>query len=139
MADIKKIGRLCPYNGHGSKINLKISTTPGMVAGAEFKLYKSASLQYLKFWKIGAQDGESASLELNVEPLLLNKHILTWQILICGKRIDVFDGTLTLEFFQDGNLLKTNTPTIWTFNNIPPCSVKQYEKFTESLVFVTKT
>jgi len=136
--DSQNINRLCPYSIEGDIIIIQIEASPEIVVGAEFKLYKKDSLDYLKTWKIGCQDGEVSRIGIDRDVHLINKHILTWQILCCTKVVDKFKGKINLDFFQDGKKLKCNIPTFWNLDNIPPCAIKRYSKFTESLLFVAR-
>ncbi len=138
MLNYEQIPRLLPYDIDGKPIIIEFKAGSGLVAGAEFKLYKKDSLNYLKFWKIGSQDNEASRLVIERDSKLLNKHALTWQILCCTKNIETYNGIITIDFYQGDKKLKPNIPTLRELDNIPPCAVKRYIKFTEALLFIAR-
>lgn len=138
MVDHDKINRYLPYELEGEPLIIVFKAGPGLVAGAEFKLYKKDSLNYLKTWKIGSQDGEENRIVIERDVKLLNKHALTWQVLCCAKDVDTYDGLINIDFYQGEKKLKPNIPTVRELENLPPCAIKRYSKFTEAILFVAR-
>lgn len=138
MIDHDKINRFLPYELEGDPIIIVLRAGIGLVAGAEFKLYKKDSLNYLKTWKIGSQDGEESRLVIERDTKLINKHALTWQVLVCSKDVETYKGIITIDFYQGEKKLKPNISTIREMSNLPPCAIKRYDKFTEALLFVAR-
>jgi len=136
--DNLKIVRYCPYDLNAGSIFIKLSTSDGITAGAEFKLYKKDSLNYINIWKLKSKDGNPDIVEIDKPLLLLNKHIITWQVLYCSSQIDIYDGIIYIDFIQDENKLKSNIPTEKIVKNVPPCAIKRFDKFTDSLMFIAK-
>ena len=138
MIEHDKINRYLPYELEGDPLIIVLRVAEGLVAGAEFKLYKKDSMSYLKSWKLGSQDGEEARVVIERDTKLLNKHALTWQVLCCTKDVDIYKGLITIEFYQGEKKLKPNIPTNREMNDLPPCAIKRYNKFTEALLFVAR-
>ena len=138
MIDHDKINRFLPFDLEGEPLIIVFKAGPGLVAGAEFKLYKKDSLNYLRTWKIGSQDGEETRIVIERDVKLLNKHAITWQVLVCSKDVETYKGFITIDFYQGEKKLKPNVPTTREFDNLPPCAIKRYSKFTEALLFVAR-
>lgn len=138
MTETIQINRFLPYQFKGDPILVAIRASPGLVAGAEFKLYKKDSTNYLRTWKIGSQDGEESKLIIERDTMLLNKHVFTWQVLYCSKDVATIDGYIYIDFYQGGNQIRPNIPTYKEVDNLPPCAIKRYSKFTGSLIFVAR-
>ncbi|HRP02946.1 MAG TPA: hypothetical protein PLE30_09905 [Candidatus Kapabacteria bacterium] len=138
MFDFNQIKRFLPYEMTNEPISIVLKASEGLVVGAEFKLYKKESLNYLKTWKIGCQDGEETKIVIERDTKLINKHALTWQVLCCVKDVAIYDGIVHIDFFQGDRKLRPNIPTLREMQNLPPCAIKRYNKFTEALLFVAR-
>ncbi len=134
-----KISRICLFEVEKGPIIIKLQASANIVAGIDFKIYRPDVDEHFKQWKMGVQNTTALEQALPADVTILNKCILTWQILVCGRDLETTAGTVNFAITQKGNNCRINIPTTWNFTDIPPCAVKAYSKITESLVFMLKT
>ena len=137
--DRNKISRICLYEAERGPLTIKLQASANIVAGIDFKIYRPDVDEHFKQWKMGVQNTTLLEQALPADVLILNKCILTWQILVCGRDLETTAGTVHFSFAQKEHHCRINIPTSWNFTDIPPCAVKAYSKITESLIFMIKT
>ncbi len=137
--DKKILSRYCIYEKGKGYLSIKLQVSDDIVAGIDFKLYKPDSDIHFKQWKMGAKNSTPQELRIPVDTIILNKCVLTWQILSCSKVLKNEIGTVQFEISQQDKNCKITIPTLWQFTDLPPCAVKAYSKVTESLLFILKT
>ncbi len=137
--DRSKLSRYCVFDMDKGPLSIKLQISNDTVAGIDFKLYRPDLDIHFKQWKMGAQNNTIQELKLPADVTILNKCILTWQILVCSKVLANEDGTVQFDISQKEQNCKITIPTLWHFNELPPCAVKAYSKVTESLMFILKT
>lgn len=139
MSD-KSLDRICIFDPANGSISIRLISDLELVIGLDFKIYTPDGKTSLLDGRFGTQNGIEAVKKIRIdEDIDLNKHIITWQILCCIKKVELSTGTVVIEMLQNNQALKMNIPCIYNFKNIPPCVTKHYVNHTESLIFVRKS
>ena len=136
--DDGKLSRICILKKDKGLITITLKVSKSLLAGAEFKLYKSKDEKYYAAWKMACKDEDTVEFVLKKRPEDINRHILTWQILLCSMDPKVFEGFTEVNVLQERLPCKINIPTRREMDNIPPCKINKSDKFTESLMFIIR-
>jgi len=133
-----KFERFCVIEPLRNEFSVQLTTSPGIVVGAEFNLYKPDESQPTKSWKMGIQKNETVYKIITDNAKELDKYVLAWQILYCTDKLNIAEGQLELRFSQAGMNCTTNHPVRWNLSNIPPCKVKSYFEINDSIMFLLR-
>lgn len=137
--DDGKLSRICILDKDKGLLTLAFKVSKSLAAGAEFKLYKAKDQKNYAAWKMACKDNDSVTYILKKRPEELNRHILSWQILLCSLDPKIYEGIVDIIIMQQGKPCKINIPSSREFKNIPPCQIKRTDKCSESLMFIVRT
>lgn len=130
--------RYCVVIPDKGKVIVKLFVSKSFIAGGDFKLYDETGGKVIENFKMTSEYGSPAKYEFITSPTNLWKKILNWQILVCSKNVDVYEGFVKIEIEQDNFKSKLTIPTRWNFHNMPPCQLKSPRRINETMVFILK-
>lgn len=137
--DFTKVNRMCIINNDEGYVTVTFKVSEGMMAGAEFKLYKPDDNEPVFTWKMASKDTSKAIFTIKLLPHEIHRNVMTWQVLLCSLDASKFKGAVLVTLSQKGVACKFNIPTLKEFDNVPPCQINKTDKFTQSMMFVVKS
>lgn len=130
--------RYCVVVPGKGRIIIKMFVSKSFIAGGDFKIYDEAGIKVVEQFKMTAEYGSPAKYEITIEPDKLWRKILNWQVLVCSKNVDVYEGFVKIDVEQDNFKSKLTIPTRWNFDNLAPCQLKIPKRINETMVFILK-
>ncbi len=108
------------------------------IAGGDFKIVNTESNEILEEWKLTADFGRPTIYKIQTDADELHKAKLIWNVLICTRNANRFEGKLGIKFFQKRKPCKMSSPSSYILLNVPPCALQSTENLAGSLFFIVK-
>ncbi|MFP4528496.1 MAG: hypothetical protein ACLFQX_08105 [Candidatus Kapaibacterium sp.] len=134
----EKNERICLIDPEKGDVTVRLWVDSNLLCGGDFRIQESDRKLFTEQWKMAVDDGRSISKQIKTRPADLNRLHLIWQILVCAKDPQIYEGKVRVSIWQGDHRSKLSIPAEWTFDNIPPCAINRSHQFTSSLAFIVK-
>jgi hypothetical protein len=134
----EKSDRVCLIDPGKGEVSVRLKVDNDLMCGGDFRIQEADRKLFNEQWKMAVDDGRSISKTVNTKPDELNNQLLIWQLLICAKDPQIYEGFVQISVSQQGVACKINIPARWEFDNIPPCAINKSTQLTSSLTFIVK-
>lgn len=132
-----KVDRICLIDPKNNGLKLVVSFSENIMAALEIKFLKSDKSEY-KTIKTSIAPNSKFLREITIEPMLLHKGYMVWNVVLCSSEIKTENATFDLTLQQNLQNLRPNIPTSRNLSSIPPCRFNKTIDFTDSLMFMVK-
>ena len=133
-----KIDRICLIDSKNTGLNIILSISENIMAGVEIKILKSDKTEYKTIKTTLSPTNRHFSKNISIEPLLLHKGFMVWNVVLCSADIKTERANFELTLQQNSANLRPTIPTTRTINSIPPCKFNKTIDFTDSLMFMVR-
>lgn len=134
----KPTPKYCFIDPLKGQIIMTLTAEEEFIAGGDFKIINTETKETIEEWKLTADFGRPTIYKIQTDADELHKAKLVWNVLICTKNANRFEGKLGIKFFQKRKPCKMSSPSSYILLNVPPCALQSAENLTGSLFFIVK-